>query len=381
MLSTADAKEPKYKKIVLSDKFYSEGAYTADFNKDGSLDIVAGPYWYEGPDFQKKHEIYQPEAIDPESYSECFLCYTGDFNGDGWDDYFVCPHPGKDSFWFENPKGKDEHWKKHPALKELGNESPMWADILKTGKKGPVYNMNGYLGFGTYNIVDGSPRWHFHAVTPKDGRYQRYTHGIGYGDINGDGRIDLIDQEGWWEQPEFIMSHETWKFHPFHFADGAAQMLVYDVDGDGKNDVVTAWHCHLFGLVWYKQIASDNGEIKWEKHEIFSADPENKSNPARISQLHAYDVADFNGDGLPDFVTGKRFWAHGSKGDVEPNAPAILYWFELKRDGKGGAEFIPHKVDDDSGVGTQVHAVDLNKDGTPDIVVGNKKGVFVFLSE
>ncbi len=86
-----------------------------------------------------------------------------------------------------------------------------------------------------------------------------------------------------------------------------------------------------------------------------------------------------------DFVTGKRWWAHGSKGDVETNEPAVLYWFETKRDGSadsgGGVEFVPHKIDDDSGVGTQVTAVDLNKDGTPDVIVANKKGIFVFLSE
>jgi hypothetical protein len=88
-----------------------------------------------------------------------------------------------------------------------------------------------------------------------------------------------------------------------------------------------------------------------------------------------------NGDGVMDIVTGKRYWAHGPKGDVEPDAPAVLYWFELHRDKAAGVQFIPHKIDDNSGVGTQVIARDLNGDGVPDIVVGNKKGIFVFLSE
>jgi hypothetical protein len=57
----------------------------------------------------------------------------------------------------------------------------------------------------------------------------------------------------------------------------------------------------------------------------------------------------------------------------------VIYWFELKRDGKGEASFIPHQIDDNSGVGMQVTAVDLNNDNKPDIIVSNKKGMFVFL--
>jgi len=93
------------------------------------------------------------------------------------------------------------------------------------------------------------------------------------------------------------------------------------------------------------------------------------------------DLVDINGDGLKDIVTGKRFWAHGPKGDVEPDAPAVLYWFELRRDKQTGVQFIPHKIDDDSGVGTQVTAVDLNGDGIPDVIVSNKKGTFLHLSQ
>ena len=88
-----------------------------------------------------------------------------------------------------------------------------------------------------------------------------------------------------------------------------------------------------------------------------------------------------NGDGLKDFLTGKRFWAHGPKGDAEPNAPAVVYWFELRRDKDKGVQFIPHQIDDNSGVGTQVTAADLNGDGIPDVIVGNKKGIFVHLSQ
>ena len=89
-----------------------------------------------------------------------------------------------------------------------------------------------------------------------------------------------------------------------------------------------------------------------------------------------------DGDGLMDIVTGKRFWAHGKDGpDPDSNSAAVLYWFKLVRPAKGQAEFIPHLIDDDSGVGTEVTAGIVSNPKYPDVVVGNKKGVFVFKHE
>lgn len=370
---------PKYKKIQLTDKFYCEGAYYADFNKDGTLDVVAGPFWYEGPDFQKKHEIRTPKEFDPKSYSDNFLTFTGDFNADGWADVLYVSWPGKPAFWCENPAGKEGLWKEHTALDDVGNESPMWADINGDGRPELLYNITGYLGYGTYDPARPQAPWTFHAITPK-GNYHRYTHGIGYGDINGDGRVDIVESDGWWEHPAKAEPDKPWPKHPFRFAEAGAQMLVYDVDGDGQSDVITAWHCHHYGLLWYKQIRNEKGEITWQQHVILSPKPDLNSKALRISQLHALDLVDINGDGLKDVLTGKRFWAHGPKGDAEPDAPAVVYWFELRRGQDKSVEFIPHEIDNNSGVGTQVAAADLNGDGLADVIVGNKKGSFVFLS-
>jgi hypothetical protein len=79
----AEPGPPVFSKLRLSDKFYCEGAYYGDFNKDGKLDVVAGPFWYEGPDFQKRHEIRPPREFDPTGYSDNFLTFTVDLNGDG----------------------------------------------------------------------------------------------------------------------------------------------------------------------------------------------------------------------------------------------------------------------------------------------------------
>jgi len=376
----AEKPGPTFKKITLSDKFTCEGAYWGDFNRDGKPDVVSGPFWYEGPDFQKRHEIRPPKEFDPKSYSDNFLTFAGDFNGDGWADVLYVPWPGTDASWYENPAGKEGHWKQHAALKDVGNESPMWGDVNGDGRPELVYNVTGHLGYATYDPARPEEPWKFHPITPK-GNYQKYTHGIGFGDVNGDGRVDLVESDCWWEQPAQPEPGKPWTRHPYKFAEAGAQMLVYDVSGDGLADVIAAWHCHQYGLVWHEQVRSPAGEIGWKEHVILSPKPDLKSPALRISQLHALDLADFNGDGVMDFVTGKRFWAHGPAGDAEPGAPAVLYWFELRRDGQKGVQFIPHLIDDDSGVGTQVAAVDLNGDGVPDVIVGNKKGSFVFLSQ
>ncbi len=375
-----EKRESTFKRIQLSNKFYAEGASVGDFNRDGKLDVAAGPFWFAGPDFTQRNEYRPAKEFDPLGYSDNFLTHIGDFNADCWPDIFCVPFPGAEGFWFENPAGKTGSWAKHLAYPMIGNESPGWVDMDGDARPDLIFNNAGFLGYASYDPVKPDAVWVFHAVTPKDQRYGRFTHGIGAGDINGDGRMDLIESAGWWEQPADLKTDAPWKFHPQQFAEAASQMLVTDVDGDGLNDVICSWHCHLYGLMWYRQTRAADGSMGWQQNILMSPKPDTNVVELRFSQLHAMTLADMNGDGLPDIVTGKRFWAHGPTGDVEPSAPAVLYWFELKRSANGIATFTPHLIDDDSGVGTQVTAFDINNDKKPDIIVANKKGIFLHLN-
>jgi len=368
-----------FKKVTLSDKFYAEGAYYGDFNHDGKMDLVEGPFWYEGPDFQKKHEYRPAQSFDPGAYSDNFLTFAYDFNGDGWTDILVIDTPGNAAYWYENSKGGDAPWAKHLAVPVVMNEAQEFCDINGDGKPELLYNIEGYLGYATPNWKQPNEPWTFHAISSK-GKYQRYTHGLGHGDINGDGRQDYLEAAGWWEQPASLANDPVWTFHPFQFCTDAAQMLVYDVNGDGLNDVVTCLHPHKYGLAWFEQVR-ENGQISFRKHQFMGEQIADSPYGIRFTQMHAFAAVDMDGDGVLDFVTGKRWWAHKPPTDPDSDGPAVLYWFRTVRLPNGQVDFVPYLIDDNSGVGTQVEVKDVNGDGLPDIVMANKKGNYVFLHQ
>ena len=415
----AGGEEPGWRKIKLTDKFYAEGMAAGDFNQDGKTDVVYGPYWWEGPDYKVRHPIFKPTGKEAEGswkpdndYSrDAFFAFVHDFNKDGFPDYLVYGFPGEWAKIFTNPGkeglAKDQPWKATIVFDVVDNESPQFADFDgdgkpdgifhtsdpklvpprseevtdKAGKKSTKQINQGALGWASIDWSDPYKKWTFHPIT-NPGGWARFTHGYGFGDVNGDGKNDILTNRAWFENPG-DPNAKVWKQHKLDMGSGGAQIYVYDVDGDGKNDVITALQAHGTGIAWYQQVGKDDkGEITWKKHSILPDKYEPNAQGIKFSQPHAIDLVDMNGDGLKDLVTGKRYFAHGSKGDAAPLDPAVLYWFELKRNpADKSVEWVGHKIDDDSGVGVQVMATDVSGDGKPDVLVGNKKGAFVFIQE
>jgi hypothetical protein len=369
-----------FRKLSLSDRFYAEGATFGDLNRDGVMDVVAGPYWYAGPDFQERHEFYSAQEFDPQRYSDNFFAHVYDFNDDGWPDILIIGFPGEDASWYENPRGEDRHWTRHRVFEEVGNESPAWVDLTGDGRPELVCVHDGRFGYVRADWRNPSRPWTFHPISDR-GAWGRFTHGLGVGDVNGNGRQDVLVSDGWWEQPASLAGDPLWVKHEADFGEGGAQMYAYDLDGDGLNDVITSLRAHGYGLAWFKQMKEPNGRRTFVRQMIMNERPEENRYGVQFSQLHAVALVDMDGDGIADIVTGKRFWAHGSTGDPEPNAPAVIYWFRTIRLPDGGVEFVPYLIDDDSGVGVQLVVGDIDGDGLPDIVTSNKKGTAVLIHE
>lgn len=145
-------------------------------------------------------------------------------------------------------------------------------------------------------------------------------------------------------------------------------MYAYDVDGDGLADVLCA-RPHDYGLHWWQPQPPEAGaERTFVDHLVDDS----------LSQMHALDLVDLDGDGVPELESGKRFWAHGPDGDPGVNDPALLVYYVMRRDAAGGVSFERHTIDDDSGIGTEFVTTDVDGDGKPDVVVSNKKGLFFF---
>ncbi len=370
-----------WKKTVIDARFRSEGVGIGDVNKDGKLDVLVGDSWYEAPSWTK-HDIRKPGDYGDglHGYSPCMTCWTDDINGDGWTDQIVVGFPGSPAFWYANPQGKPGYWPQHEIWPSACNETPLYADLFGDGKRVLVMGWQpagkedeGQMAWFTPSSDPAQP-WEMHPVSEPSrpgkiipGTF-RFAHGLGVGDLNGDGRQDVICTAGWWEQPQSGRSCSTpWPFHPAHLGDAVANIIAYDVNRDGKPDAIAS-SAHKYGIWWFEQGDAKDGSPVFSRHDLF---------PDLVSETHALIAADINGDGLQDLVTGKRFWSHG-KNEPGSDKPARLYWFEASQGPEGKIAFTPREIDDQSGIGTQFVVADFNGDGLLDIVTANKKGVFLF---
>lgn len=401
----AEVTGPGFRERKLTDLFYSEGIAAGDLNRDGVQDVVSGPFYYLGPDYKVAREIYPSATTDPStknegSYTESMLNYVYDFNGDGWPD--VLEISLNAAYLYINPRGESRHWDVYKVV-DMSAETTQLENVDGDGRPELITaqgrGANVQICYAKPDWSDPTKPWTIHPVSEK-GAWG--PHGMGVGDVNGDGRMDILHSSGWWEQPASGTAG-LWKFHPVPewgggawttmerpFA-GGAQMFVYDVNGDGLPDVITSLGSHGYGLAWFEQKRDSDGAISWKTHMIMNnplSPPdvrqkwEETDKSVAFSELHALALADMDGDGLKDIIVGKRWWSHGDNyGSPDAYAPPLVYWFKLVRKSGGQVEFIPHLINNNSGVGTQIEAKDMNGDGKPDILTSARKGAFIFFNE
>ncbi|MGY3211780.1 FG-GAP repeat domain-containing protein [Mucilaginibacter sp. HD30] len=374
----------RFKVQHIQDMYYSWAAGAGDFNRDGIMDVVAGPIIYYGPDFTKSREIEFASSVSPSKNFTAYNCqYTYDFNGDGWPDVLTGPST---SSLFINPKGESRRWEKYTVVPGVQSEITLFKDIDGDGKPELIYGGGGQMKFAKPDPADPTKPWIQTAISE---RGTSNAHGIGVGDVNGDGLLDVLNVNGWWEHPKNYDGKALWEYHPQAFGRyghrgshvGGSAMGVYDVNGDKLNDVVTSLNAHGFGLAWFEQKRDAAGKISFVRHMIADDYSTKNAGDVTFSEAHGAAFADIDGDGIMDFITGKRYYSHlDTFLDPDPYGAPVVYVYKTVRDAKapGGAKFVPELVHNRSGVGSDVLATDLNKDGAVDIVTATNRGVFIY---
>ena len=376
-----------WSRFEIDPEFRSEGVAVGDLNGDGRTDLVAGDFWYEqlaqGPGNWKRHE-FRPAGkfVAGVGYSNSFCNYVWDIDEDGKKDIVVVGFPGDPFHWYQNPGVAGGTWAKHEIWSSICNESPDFLDITGDGKPEFVFGSQPEAKMGFVSIPPKSEvtkKWQFQPISeagnPNANGTFKYYHGLGAGDLNQDGRQDVLIAHGWWKQPEKLGSG-TWTFQPYVLgSDGKSPSPVSDIhaddlDLDGDMDLI-AYSAHQYGMWWFENVGTkDNPQFK--PHTI----------DASHSQTHAVEFVDINGDGRKDIVTGKRFFAHNG-GDPGAFEPVMMFWYDIKKSKGQQPEFVRHEIlaGRDTGVGTQFQAADFNGDGKIDIALSNKKGVNLLLQK
>ncbi|MBT5017751.1 MAG: VCBS repeat-containing protein [Planctomicrobium sp.] len=373
-----------FERQQLTDVYFSEGASAADVNGDGVADVVYGPYWFAGPSYSEKHEIYEPIPQNRDQYANNFFSWLYDFNDDGLKDVLVVGFPGTPAYVYENPgkEGFNEHWPKHQVFDWVSNESPQLLDIVGDERPELICTRDGFFGLVTIDWKKPFEAWKFHPVSEQI-TAKRFGHGLGIGDVNGDGRQDIIHTQGWFEQPSEQALTSRWISHQARLCEGygGAEMYAYDIDGDGDNDIITSHNAHEFGLGWYEQVKGEdeNSEPTFKHHLIMGEHPSQNKYGVVFSELHSIALVDIDGDGLKDIVTGKTYWSHHRQ-SPQWDAGAVVYWFKLVRN-EEGVDWIPHQADGEAGIGRQVSIFDVNNDNQPDIVVGGMQGAHILIHQ
>ena len=334
----------------------SETCVIADFNNDGKQDVFSGEAWYENPTWNRR------QARQLKEYGTYLASLTDialDVDGDGFKDIVSSGWHNRRIWWSRNPGKSPAAWEDRTIDQGFPVEFTFLVDLDNDGKAHELFPQWGSTSapMTWYDLAKST--FGKHVVSPRS-----YGHGIGAGDVNGDGRNDIIAPQGWFEAPPDPRNGE-WKLHSEFNLGSVGFIWPLDLNEDGLPDLVTAM-AHDYGLFWLEQ----RPDHTWIKHVIDQS----------WSQGHAVTIVDLNGDGRKDVLTGKRYMAHDGS-DPGEREPLGIYWYEYRPAAdRKTVEWSRHVIDYGSraGGGMQIPVIDIDGDGDVDFAVAGKSGLFLF---
>jgi hypothetical protein len=354
-----------------------ENATVADLDRDGRLDIVSGAYWFRAPDFV-------PRAFRPNHLASDYLhensVHVLDVDRDGWPDLIAGGWDEDGIYWYRNPgrsaEERGEPWR--------GNEAWPSKRLTRTRGHMEMFALHDFDGDGVPELHSACYRkqeplevFRFAKDAAGEPVLRAFVlgregggHGFAFGDVNGDGREDVLTEIGWYERPAGDPFAAPWRLHAeTALPHPSCPFVVKDLDGDGRLDIVFG-RGHDYGLYWWRQQAPrPDGTTVWEKNVIDES----------WSQAHVLALADLDGDGAEELVAGKCVWAHegGDPGAAEP--PAV-YYYRWQSEARRFARHTVAAPGEGAALGRQVSVLDVDGDGRVDIVAPSELGLNLFLN-
>ena len=374
------AGDPSWIKHEINAKSIFEGAGVFDVDNDGKLDVVSGDTWYKAPGWTR----YPVRKVTKQgTYMNCFSTMPMDVNADGHIDFITCSYFERNVGWVENPGEAGKLWTYHEIAKPGSSEAAVLVDLDGDGKPDVLPNAVNAVVWYSLEKAGPSPEWKTHDFTYAKGSN---GHGIGTGDIDGDGKLDLLTPSGWFKAPQDRKS-DRWEWHPdWNLGATGIQILARDFDGDGVCDLIYGMG-HDVGLYWAKGTTNGKQKPTYEKHLIDKT----------VASVHVLQWADLDGDGKADeLLTGKRVYAHEREAD-DVKAPIIAY-YDFDKTGKtwnrhliyqgepaanAPSDIAKRDAQKDfppgtAGTGLEMTVIDLDGDGDNDIVCPGKSGLYWF---
>jgi hypothetical protein len=325
------------------------GLDIADINKDGYKDIISGRYFYMNPGGGMEGPWYRADlGMNVDGY-----LFT-DVDGDDYADVIAEALP--DVYWFESDNSMGSSWTcrkigEIPATDHVNGQGGLHIQLIGGSKEEIILAAgNGIWAAEIPGIPVDQANWKFNLIIPTGS-----SEGIGAGDIDGDGDIDLaagdmfeqdkdISRQIFWHENPGSLKTEWKKHHIGASINAADRIKISDFNGDGKPDIAVSEEMWpglepLANLLIFYNPGTDK---KWGRDILFTG-----------YSLNNLDAGDIDNDGDTDLVTAEH------KGT---EFRLLLF----QNDGKG--KFAMQLADEghESHLGTRLS--DLDSDGDKDLV-------------